>query len=222
MIRAALGVASAVALLVVAGGASVSAASAAGPVRLPGCDVFLTPTEVRLVGSGGQVRSEDFAEGRGTLVCNWGLKAGTSSVLVDFDAKWIDPTTAAGQTNLDRLGQAGCDSDAGAGTSCTFRDELTDAKTANEAFRVIFRWLAAVGLDPTPFRIATDPAFWITTPGQGKTDLYLLLAGGRAGILLHTACARVEKNGHRVAFPRCTKEAMNFARANFRGWLKTR
>jgi hypothetical protein len=117
--------------------------------------------------------------------------------------------------------QNGCDN-AAAGTACTFRDELTDAKTANEAFRLIFRWLAEVGLDPMPFRIASDPAIWISVPGQGKTDLYLLVAGGRAGILLHTACARVQKNGSRIAFPRCTKEAMSFARASLRGWLKTR
>lgn len=214
--RRTLAVAVAVVLLVLAGGTPVPAASTAGTGVLPSCSDLLSDREAKLVSTGDRITAADHTVLDGFLTCNWLLASGRTSFLLDVGALWIEPKTPQGRKNLNFLGRTVCGN--GPAAACDARDDLLEANTAAAAFRVLYRWWDGNGTASSPFRIGSDLASWL----EGKTDLYLLVAGGHAGVLLHTACARVAKSKSRVPFAACTKEAMRFTRANLRGWLKTR
>lgn len=219
MSRVALGVASVVALLAVVLGASVAPASGAGSADVPECFEVLSDREARLVSTGGRLTVSDHTELPGFLTCNWILTSGKTSFHLDLGIMWIDPKSRLGRQNLNYLGRFMCGK--GPAAACDAREDLLDASTAAAAFRVLHRWWDDQGGASTPHRLGSDLAFWLGS-GTGKTDLYLLIAGGHAGVLLHTACARVAKGKANVPFPACTQEAMRLARANFRGWWATR
>jgi hypothetical protein len=218
--RAALRVASIAALLFVAGGASIPAASGAGSADLPECSEVLNDREARLVSGSDRVAMTDHTEDPGLLVCNWILTSGKTSFHLDLGLMWIDPKSRVGRRNLNYLGRVVCTLK-GPAAGCDAREELLDASTATAAFRVFYRWFDDANMASAPHRVGSDRAFWLGS-GKDRTDLYLLVAGGHAGALLHTACARVAKGTANVPFPACTLEAMRLARANFRGWWTTR